>query len=70
MLYGRKFPISLSIDHIYLIGNTMLEAYNSIAAERAALGIPALPLSKDQTAELVKLLKNPPAEKKPSTGIR
>ena len=41
----------------------MLEAYNSIAAERAALGIPALPLSKDQTAELVKLLKNPPAGK-------
>ncbi len=41
----------------------MLEAYNTIAAERAALGIPALPLSKDQTAELVKLLKNPPAGK-------
>ncbi len=41
----------------------MLEAYNTIAVERAALGIPALPLSKDQTAELVKLLKNPPAGK-------
>jgi aconitate hydratase 2/2-methylisocitrate dehydratase len=41
----------------------MLEAYNTIAAERAALGIPALPLSKDQTAELVKILKNPPAGK-------
>ncbi len=41
----------------------MLEAYNTIAAERAALGIPALPLTKDQTAELVKLLKNPPAGK-------
>ena len=41
----------------------MLEAYNAHLAERAALGIPALPLSKDQTAELVKLLKNPPAGK-------
>ncbi len=41
----------------------MLEAYNAHLAERAALGIPALPLSKDQTAELVKLLKNPPASK-------
>ena len=41
----------------------MLEAYNAIAAERAALGIPALPLSKDQTSELVKLLKNPPSGK-------
>ena len=36
----------------------MLEAYNAHAAERAALGIPALPLTKDQTAELVKLFKN------------
>lgn len=38
----------------------MLEAYNAQVAERAALGIPALPLTKDQTAELVGLLKNPP----------
>ena len=41
----------------------MLEAYNATVAERAALGIPALPLTKDQSAELVKLLKNPPAGK-------
>ena len=41
----------------------MFEAYNAHVAERAALGIPALPLSKDQTAELVKMLKNPPAGK-------
>ena len=60
---GRKFPFSLSIELIYHIGNTMLEAYNATVAERAALGIPALPLTKDQTAELVKLLKNPPAGK-------
>ena len=41
----------------------MLEAYNAQVAERAKLGIPALPLTKDQTAELVKLLINPPAGK-------
>jgi len=41
----------------------MLEAYNALVAERAALGIPALPLTKDQTAELVVLLKNPPKGK-------
>ena len=39
----------------------MLEAYRAQAAERAALGIPALPLTKQQTGELVALLKNPPA---------
>jgi len=39
----------------------VLEAYRSHVAERAALGIPALPLTKQQTEELVKLLKNPPA---------
>ena len=39
----------------------MLEAYRKAAAERAALGIPPLPLSAQQTADLVELLKNPPA---------
>ncbi len=39
----------------------MLEAYRAQAAERAALGIPALPLTTQQTSELVALLKNPPA---------
>ncbi len=39
----------------------MLEAYRAHAAERAALGIPPLPLSKQQTVELVELLRNPPA---------
>ncbi|MBK9784467.1 MAG: bifunctional aconitate hydratase 2/2-methylisocitrate dehydratase [Betaproteobacteria bacterium] len=38
----------------------MLEAYRAHVAERAALGIPPLPLSKQQTTELVGLLKNPP----------
>ncbi len=39
----------------------MLETYNAHVAERAASGIPALPLSKDQTTQLVELLLNPPA---------
>ena len=39
----------------------MLDAYRTHVAERAALGIPPLPLSAKQTAELVELLKNPPA---------
>ena len=38
----------------------MLENYRQQAAERAALGIPALPLDPRQTADLVELLKNPP----------
>jgi len=38
----------------------MLEAYRAHAAERAALGIPPLPLSKQQTEALVALLLNPP----------
>jgi len=40
---------------------TMLQAYRQHAAERAALGIPALPLTAAQTAELVELIKSPPA---------
>ncbi|HRY15693.1 MAG TPA: aconitate hydratase B, partial [Candidatus Competibacteraceae bacterium] len=38
----------------------MLDTYRQQAAERAAMGIPALPLSAQQTADLVELLKNPP----------
>ena len=39
----------------------MLQAYREHVAERAALGIPPLPLSAAQTGELIELLKNPPA---------
>jgi aconitate hydratase 2/2-methylisocitrate dehydratase len=39
----------------------MLEAYRQHVAERAADGIPAKPLSAEQTAALVELLKQPPA---------
>ncbi|MBK7236812.1 MAG: bifunctional aconitate hydratase 2/2-methylisocitrate dehydratase [Sterolibacteriaceae bacterium] len=38
----------------------MLQAYREHVAERAALGIPPLPLSKKQTEELIELLQNPP----------
>ena len=39
----------------------MLDAYRQHAAERAALGIPPLPLTAQQTADVIELLKNPPA---------
>lgn len=39
----------------------MLETYRKHVAERAALGIPPLPLSAQQTADLIELLKAPPA---------
>ena len=38
----------------------MLEAYRKQEEARAALGIPALPLTAKQTTELCELLKNPP----------
>ncbi|CAN1541981.1 AcnB Aconitase B [Burkholderiaceae bacterium] len=38
----------------------MLKTYRDHVAERAALGIPPLPLSAKQTGELIELLKNPP----------
>ncbi len=39
----------------------MLAAYRQHAAERAALGIPPLPLDAKQVAELIELIKAPPA---------
>ncbi|NLC59744.1 MAG: bifunctional aconitate hydratase 2/2-methylisocitrate dehydratase, partial [Gammaproteobacteria bacterium] len=39
----------------------MLEAYRQHVDERAALGIPPLPLSPQQTADVIELLKDPPA---------
>lgn len=38
----------------------MLESYRQHVAERAALGIPPLPLSAEQASALCELLKNPP----------
>ena len=39
----------------------MLEAYRKHAESRAALNIPPLPLTAQQTSELCEILKNPPA---------
>ena len=39
----------------------MLEQYRAHVAERAAEGIPPKPLNPEQVADLVELLKNPPA---------
>ncbi len=39
----------------------MLEAYRQHVEERAKEGVPPLPLNAEQTAQLVELLKNPPA---------
>jgi aconitate hydratase 2/2-methylisocitrate dehydratase len=39
----------------------MLQAYRQHVADRATLGIPPLPLSAQQTGELIELLKSPPA---------
>ncbi len=39
----------------------MLEAYRQHVAERAAEGVPPKPLNAEWTAQLVELLKNPPA---------
>ena len=39
----------------------MLEAYRKHVEERAAEGVPPKPLTEQQVAELVELLKNPPA---------
>ncbi len=40
----------------------MLSAYRQLAAEREALGIPALPLTAEQTQALTDLLENPPEQ--------
>jgi len=39
----------------------MLVDYRKHVAERAAIGVPALPLTAKQVAELIELIKNPPA---------
>ena len=44
----------------------MLETYRTHVAERAALGIPPLPLSAAQTTELIALLQSPPSGEGPA----
>ena len=45
--------------------SSMLQAYRDHVAERAALGIPPLPLTAQQTADLIELIKSPPAGENP-----
>ena len=40
----------------------MLQSYRAHVAERAALGIPPLPLTATQTGDLIELIKDPPAD--------
>jgi aconitate hydratase 2/2-methylisocitrate dehydratase len=40
----------------------MLNAYSKLAAEREAQGVPALPLTAEQTKDLTQLLENPPTD--------
>ncbi|MDA7431518.1 bifunctional aconitate hydratase 2/2-methylisocitrate dehydratase [Synechococcus sp. AH-601-O20] len=42
----------------------MLNAYSKLAAEREAQGVPALPLTAEQTKDLTELLENPPTDQK------
>jgi aconitate hydratase 2 / 2-methylisocitrate dehydratase len=53
---GRGVPLPL-----HKTGLFMLSSYRQHVAERAALGIPPLPLTAQQTADVIELLKNPPA---------
>ena len=46
----------------------MLQAYRQHTAERAALGIPPLPLDAQQVADLIELIKAPPALENPGEG--
>ena len=43
----------------------MLEAYKAHVAERTELGIVPRPLSAEQVADVVELLKNPPSGEEP-----
>jgi aconitate hydratase 2/2-methylisocitrate dehydratase len=49
-----------SVPQIHEV-SSMLEAYRQHVEQRAKQGIPPLPLNAEQTAELVALLKQPPA---------
>ncbi|MDR7098693.1 aconitate hydratase 2/2-methylisocitrate dehydratase [Lysobacter niabensis] len=44
-----------------MLSSDMLSNYRQHVAERAALGIPPLPLTAQQTADVIELLKAPPA---------
>ena len=49
-------------DRSFSRGNTVLEAYRKHVAERAELGVVPKPLSAEQVADLIELLKTPPPD--------
>ncbi len=51
---SRSIPLGMTAD-------TFLLTYRSAAAEREALGVPALPLTASETQALTELLEHPPA---------
>ncbi len=61
-----SFGAKLTVRHARSLAGkelmmSMLETYRAHVAERAALGIPPLPLSAKQTEGLIALLRSPPA---------
>ena len=48
--------------HLPRTSISMLNAYSELAAEREAQGVPALPLTAEQTKDLTQLLENPPTD--------
>jgi aconitate hydratase 2/2-methylisocitrate dehydratase len=57
-------PVSMKNGHQPRTLITMLNAYSKLAAEREAQGVPALPLTAEQTKDLTQLLENPPTDQK------
>ena len=56
--------MSMKNGHLPRTLITMLNAYSKLAAEREAQGVPALPLTAEQTKDLTELLENPPTDQK------
>ena len=50
--------------HLPRTSISMLNAYSKLAAEREAQGVPALPLTAEQTKDLTQLLENPPTDER------
>ena len=48
--------------HLPRTSISMLNAYSELAAERETQGVPALPLTAEQTKDLTQLLENPPTD--------
>ena len=56
--------MSMKNGHLPRTLITMLNAYSKLAAEREAQGVPALPLTAEQTKDLTQLLENPQTDQK------